>query len=554
MGPRAAWPALLGVALALAGCGGSGAPGQPGAGRPNVIVIMTDDQTVESMRVMPGVRSSLAAAGTTFERAFASTALCCPSRATLFTGQYMHNHGVLGNRPPEGGYGRLDTREYLPVWLQRAGYHTVHIGKFLNRYGQDSPPTEVPPGWSEWYASVDPSTYQYTGYQLNENGVVNRHARYQADEYTQRAVDAVARLSPGPTPFFMSLAYLAPHSGGPRDPDDPAGLVTPSPAPRHRDAFASEPPPRSAAFDEADVSDKPRLIRRLPRLSAARRAAIAENYRQELESLLAVDEGVVRVVDALRAAGELDNTLILFTSDNGFFHGEHRVPSGKVMVYEPAVAVPLIMRGPGVPRGARRRQLVTNADLAPTILRTAVRSSPCCATGVSNGAASCSSRDRRASTRWPSPRCETSATSTWSTTPESASSTTRGATPPSSRASTPIRPTLQSRPASPGDWPRCRSAQAPPVANRRAPGWSSGAAGRESVRRCSSASACAGAGACCERGWGRQTGAWSRSTGACRPPVASPDRRYEAPALAAASIFSGSPAQWASGSIGVSRR
>ena len=371
MGPRAAWPALLAVALALAGCGGSGSPGQPGAGRPNVIVIMTDDQTVESMRVMPGVRWSLAAPGTTFERAFASTALCCPSRATLFTGQYMHNHGVLGNRPPEGGYGRLDTREYLPVWLQRAGYHTVHIGKFLNRYGQDSPPTEVPPGWSEWYASVDPSTYQYTGYQLNENGVVNRHARYQADEYTQRAVDAVARLSPGPTPFFMSLAYLAPHSGGPRDPDDPAGLVTPSPAPRHRDAFASEPPPRSAAFDEADVSDKPRLIRRLPRLSAARRAAIAENYRQELESLLAVDEGVVRVVDALRAAGELDNTLILFTSDNGFFHGEHRVPSGKVMVYEPAVAVPLIMRGPGVPRGARRRQLVTNADLAPTILEAA---------------------------------------------------------------------------------------------------------------------------------------------------------------------------------------
>ncbi|HVD58090.1 MAG TPA: sulfatase-like hydrolase/transferase, partial [Thermoleophilaceae bacterium] len=180
MGPRAAWPALLGVALALVGCGGSGAPGQTGAGRPNVIVIMTDDQTVESMRVMAGVRSSLAAAGTTFERAFASTALCCPSRATLFTGQYMHNHDVLGNRPPEGGYGRLDTREYLPVWLQRAGYHTIHIGKFLNRYGQDRPPTEVPPGWNEWYASVDPSTYQYTGYQLNENGVVNRYARYQA--------------------------------------------------------------------------------------------------------------------------------------------------------------------------------------------------------------------------------------------------------------------------------------------------------------------------------------------------------------------------------------
>jgi N-acetylglucosamine-6-sulfatase len=335
------------------------------------VVIMTDDQTVESMRAMPGVRSALGAAGTTFTRAYASTALCCPSRATLLTGQYMHNHGVLGNRPPEGGYGRLDTRSYLPGWLQRAGYHTIHIGKFLNRYGQDKPPTEVPPGWSEWYASVDLSTYQFTGYQLNENGVLATHRRYQTDEYSQRAVDAVARLAPAEAPFFLSLGYLAPHSGGPRDSDDPAGIVTPQPAERHRDAFASEPLPRPAAFDEANVSDKPSFIRRLPRLSAARFAAIEENYRQRLESLLAVDEGVVRIVKALRAAGELENTLIVFTSDNGFLHGEHRLPYGKVVVYEPSVAVPLVMRGPGVPRAARRRQLVTNADLAPTILEAA---------------------------------------------------------------------------------------------------------------------------------------------------------------------------------------
>jgi arylsulfatase A-like enzyme len=117
-----------------------------------------------------------------------------------------------------------------------------------------------------------------------------------------------------------------------------------------------------------DVSDKPGFIRRLPRLTVERVAAITENYRQELESLLAVDEGIVRVVGALREAGELNRTLIVFTSDNGFFHGEHRVPFGKVMVYEPSIRVPLILRGPGVPAGARRRQLVTNADLAPTIL------------------------------------------------------------------------------------------------------------------------------------------------------------------------------------------
>jgi len=352
------------------GCGGAPPP-KAEAPRPNIVVIMTDDQTVESMRVMSGVRSSLAAAGTTFSRAYASTALCCPSRATLFTGQYMHNHGVLGNRPPEGGYGRLDTANYLPGWLQRAGYHTVHIGKFLNRYGQDNPPSEVPPGWSEWYASVDLSTYQYTGYQLNENGALAGYRRYQTDEYSQRAVDTVERLSPAAAPFFLSVGYLAPHSGGPRDSDDPAGIPTPQPAERHRDLYATEPLPRSPAFDEANASDKPSFIRRRPRLSAAQRAAIEESYRQRLESLLAVDEGVVRIVDALRAAGELENTLILFTSDNGFFHGEHRLPYGKVLVYEPSVAVPLIMRGPGVPRAARRRQLVTNADLAPTILEAA---------------------------------------------------------------------------------------------------------------------------------------------------------------------------------------
>jgi N-acetylglucosamine-6-sulfatase len=366
---RRAAGALLALALVLGGCGASPEPAQQT--KPNVLVLLTDDQTLESMRVMAGVRTELGNAGTTFERAFVSNPLCCPSRATLYTGQYTHNHGVIGNRPPEGGYGRLDKSEWLPVWLQRAGYHTVHIGKFMNRYGQDSPPTEVPPGWNEWYTSVDPSTYRFTDYELNENGVVRSYPTYSTDEYSERAVDAVERLAPSAQPFFLSVAYLAPHGGRPADPDDPAGLGTPAPAPRHRDAFAAEPLPASPAFDEADVSDKPSFVRRLPRLSSERAAAVREMYQQELESLLAVDEGVVRVVGALRAAGELDNTLIVFTSDNGFFHGEHRVRYGKVMVYEPSIRVPLIMRGPGVPVGVRRRQLVTNADLAPTILEAA---------------------------------------------------------------------------------------------------------------------------------------------------------------------------------------
>src|ERR671914_1555783 len=197
---RGAAGALLAVALVLGGCGASSEPRQQT--KPNVLVLLTDDQTIESMRVMAGVRGELGASGTTFEQAFVSNPLCCPSRATLYTGQYTHNHGVIGNRPPEGGYGRLDKSEWLPLWLQRAGYHTVHIGKFMNRYGQDSPPTEVPPGWDEWYTSVDPSTYSFTEYQLNENGALRWHGEYSTDEYSDLAVDAVKRLPAGHEPLF----------------------------------------------------------------------------------------------------------------------------------------------------------------------------------------------------------------------------------------------------------------------------------------------------------------------------------------------------------------
>jgi N-acetylglucosamine-6-sulfatase len=366
-------PALL-AALA-AGCGvGGGDPADSPDERPNVVVLMTDDQTVESIRVMSGVRRTLVERGTTFRRSFVSFALCCPSRATFLTGQYAHNHGVLGNRPPTGGYGRLDTEETLAVWLRRAGYRTMHVGKFLNRYGIDRPPTEVPPGWDEWHASVDPFTYEYYGTMLNENGTLRTYrSAYSTDLYARRAVELVRRAADGERPFFLSVGFLAPHAGGPRQPDDPAGLATPVPAPRHRDRFAAEPLPSGvrAAFDEADMSDKPAYLRARAPISAELAAGVEENYRQRLESLLAVDEAVVQFVEALRAVGELDDTIVIFTSDNGFFHGEHRMESEKMLAYDPSIRVPLIVRGPGVPAGAERHELVTNADLAPTILELA---------------------------------------------------------------------------------------------------------------------------------------------------------------------------------------
>ena len=336
--------------------------------RPNVVILMTDDQTLRSMRALPMTRALIGAAGATFANAFVNNPRCCPSRATFLTGQYSHNHGVLTNGPPGGGWwGLRGIRNWLPTWLRDAGYRTVHIGKFLNGYGRDDP-LEIPAGWDEWYATVDPTTYRYFGATMNENGVLrSASGQYATDVTARRATEVVERLAPSANPFFLSVAFLAPHTGTPREPGDPIGLGTPAVPARHAGRFATARLPLAAAFNEADVSDKPAGLRRPP-LALQTVAAIEHLYRQRLESLLAVDEAVVSITDALRAAGELERTLIVFTSDNGYMTGEHRLAHGKAQVYDPAVRVPLLVRGPGIPPGVRPRQLATNADLAPTIL------------------------------------------------------------------------------------------------------------------------------------------------------------------------------------------
>ena len=340
--------------------------------RPNVLVLMTDDQTVESMRVMPNVKTLIADQGVTFDNSFVSYSLCCPSRSTFLTGQYAHNHGVWGNTAPNGGYYKLDSTNTLPVWLQRAGYQTIHLGKYLNQYGTRNP-REIPPGWGQWYGTPDPSTYRYLNYQINENGNLvqfgNAAADYKTDVESRLAVDLISRQAADPRPFFMWVAFLAPHSGNPRDADDPTGIATPSPAARHKNRFANEPLPTPPSLNEADMSDKPAAMRNRPLLTPARLAAVRESYQQRLESLLAVDEAVAQIVNELARIGKLDSTYIIFTSDNGFFHGEHRVAAGKVLLYEPSIRVPLLIRGPGIPAGRHRSQFVANIDLAPTIVQ-----------------------------------------------------------------------------------------------------------------------------------------------------------------------------------------
>jgi N-acetylglucosamine-6-sulfatase len=341
-------------------------------GRPNVLVVESDDQTRESMRVMDNVNSLIGGQGATFKRSFVNFSLCCPSRATFLTGQYAHNHGVWSNEGPDGGFSgfeSLHANNNLAVWLRRAGYYTAMIGKYLNEYHDDSP---VPPGWSEWHAA--PEGFGVYNYPLNNNGTLVNYgqdpADFKQDVLTAKAVNFVDRRAPKPMPFFLWLTYTAPHWSPPDpNPNPPFDCRhAAKPAPRHADAFNSEPLPKPPNFNEADVSDKPGSIRSLAYLNADQITDIQRTYRCELESLLSVDEGVKQVVDALRATGELNNTLIVYTSDNGFFHGEHRIPWDKRHIYEESIRVPLEMRGPGIPHGETVSDLAINADLAPTIV------------------------------------------------------------------------------------------------------------------------------------------------------------------------------------------
>jgi N-acetylglucosamine-6-sulfatase len=353
---------------------------------PNVLVIETDDQTLESMRIMNNVNSLIGADGVTFQNNFVNFSLCCPSRATFLTGQYAHNHGVLDNKPPNGGFDRFESlhgTNNLAVWLKRAGYYTALIGKYLNHYSDQSP---VPPGWSEWDAAVwhptqpdDQSVYRYT---LNENGTLTQYGDdrtdFKQDVFTNKAVDFVNRRAPKAQPFFLWLTYTAPHIAGPNpNPHAPYDCLNAAKPPqRYAHAFDSEPMPTPPNFNEADVSDKPAEVRNLPLLSADQIAALQRKYRCQLESLLAVDDGVKKVLGALQAKGELGDTLIIYTSDNGYFNGEHRIPAHKARVYEESIRVPLEMRGPGIPQGVSISPLTINADLAPTIVQAATAASP----------------------------------------------------------------------------------------------------------------------------------------------------------------------------------
>jgi len=348
-------------------------------GRPNIVVIMTDDQRLDTLWSMPKTLALIGAKGVTFSNALVSFPVCGPSRATFLTGQYAHNHGVLGNAFPLGGHRKLDHTNTLPVWLHGAGYRTAFVGKYLNGYGAEVP-LEIPPGWDDWQGLT---SNRYYGFELNDNGVLRTfgptESEYQTDVLSARAQDVIRRHAHDGAgqPLFLYVATQAPHSGRNSDAirDDPALARLNQPfgarAARHFGQFADLQFEKSASYDEKFIQDKPRHVRTLDHIASETTFGIAAHYRAKLEMLQAVDDLVEGVVLALAESGMVNRTLLIFTSDNGFFHGEHRLVTGKQLPYDEALRVPLLVRGPGFPAGTTATQLVSNVDLAPTIVELA---------------------------------------------------------------------------------------------------------------------------------------------------------------------------------------
>ena len=333
--------------------------------RPNIIFILTDDQPYHTVDYMPTVRDVLMKNGVVFENGFVTTPLCCPSRASIWTGEYAHNHGVLTNRLPLGGAKKFDETQSVAIPLQASGYRTAYFGKYMNGYEDLTPFGRVPLGWDMWGALLDRvqseedagSTNFYNGFSLSQNGTVVEYSGdksiFSADLITQNAVNFISESRD--EPFFLVMAYYNPHS--------PYFWADRHEGQFRANSFLRADPFRPPDFMEADVSDKPQWLQDLNPISVEK---IDISYKQILRSLLSVDDGVASVLAALDSTGLSDNTIIVFMSDNGLTVGDHRLGLSKNCVYEACVRVPFIVYAPSMFAARTDSNLVANIDLAPT--------------------------------------------------------------------------------------------------------------------------------------------------------------------------------------------
>jgi N-acetylglucosamine-6-sulfatase len=329
---------------------------------PNIVFVLTDDLSMDLVRFMPQVQA-LQARGMSFDNYFVSDSLCCPSRSSIFTGNFPHDTGVFTNAGPDGGIGAFyshdDELSSFNVGLHNAGYRTAMMGKYLNGYLQGPnrspvPSTYVPPGWDQW--DVPGFAYSEYNYTLNEDGRLHhfghRPADYLTDVLARKGVQFVNGSASAGRPFFLELATFAPHTPytpAPRDADDFPGLQAPRPPnfnvlPTHAPSWLADHPP----------------------LSPGRIALINRAFRRRVQSVQAVDDMLSKIERALAARGQLNNTYIVFSSDNGLHTGEYRLNPGKLTAFDTDIHVPLVVAGPGVPAGASTNAMAENIDLAKT--------------------------------------------------------------------------------------------------------------------------------------------------------------------------------------------
>ena len=365
--------------------------------RPNIVVFLIDDmdvatvQTLLAAGLMPNLKRYFADVGFNFTQAFSVGAVGGPARASVLTGQYPHNHGVLGNYPPIGGVTNLNESSTIATWMRTAGYRTALVGRYMTGYGWWTPGTTVPPGWDDWQALLDPGAYSTRNYTMNLNStMVNFGALatstgadlYQTDVLTALSIGTIRRAAIQTKPLFMMVTptvwnrEILPVYNVCADPTDTGPFggnfwgVSQQPATRHLNTVYGDslnfPLPMPPSFNEDDVSDKPDWLQANPRLGADDVDCLTKRYWRKLEAMRAIDDMIGAVMGELQADGMLGRTLVMFTSDNGLVDGQHRFPE-KTSAYEEAIHVPLWIRTPlnTVPRTIGR--LVLNSDLAPTI-------------------------------------------------------------------------------------------------------------------------------------------------------------------------------------------
>jgi N-acetylglucosamine-6-sulfatase len=329
--------------------------------RPNFVYVMTDDQDLllGSMNFMPRTQQLLGDQGTQLSHFYVTTSLCCPSRTTLFRGQYCHNHKVFDNTD-NGGFRVFRQsgieNSTLATWLRDAGYTTALMGKFLNGY-QPPNATYIPPGWTDWFALTEHNIGRYYNSCYSVQGqFMCFTGEYQTDTIRDKAVHFLKQRAADSSPFFLLLTPHAPHSPS-------------TPPQRYANLFADLKAPRTPSFNASSsfMELKPSWIKNLPPLNETMIDRIDGKFRNRSRCLLALDDMVAALVNELNDYGLLDNTYFIFTSDNGWHFGQHRMQFGKRQAYEEDVRVPFFIRGPGIPQNRIIEKTVINVDLAPTI-------------------------------------------------------------------------------------------------------------------------------------------------------------------------------------------